>query len=198
MDTTQNRLLTGILEEAQQKAEQILSEAKEDAKRIEEEAERKAIAEIESERRELEQKLKHIQLRLEANLGSARRKASLREVDERYQQILHQVISALDAKTIEGYLPQWIAEAAIGLDLKRAKVAYSRQCPVTQKHLDAAMALVKEATGSQVELELDPKPIRSLGVVVSSMDGSLSFNNQVDIRVKRFDRVIRHMIQEHT
>ncbi|NCC64860.1 MAG: ATPase [Spirochaetia bacterium] len=198
METTQNGLLSGIIEEAQQKADRILEEAKADAQKIAEEAEQKALVEIESQKRELEQKLKQIQMRLQANYGSAKRKASLKEIDERYNQVRQRLVSALDANTIEPHLAKWIAEAAIGLDLKEAKVAFSRQCPVTTKHLQEAARLVKEATGADVSLVLDEKPIRSLGVIVSSLDGSLSFNNQVEVRLRRFDRIIRQVIQEHS
>ncbi len=198
METTQNNLLSGIIEEAQQKAEKILEEAKADAKNIVLEAQQKALIEIEAQKRELEQKLKHLEMRLQANYSSAKRKASLREVDERYNQVRQRLLVALDAKTIEPHLAKWIAEAAIGLDLKQAKVAFSRQCPVTTKHIEEAVRLVKEATGSEVSLVLEDKPIRSLGVVVSSLDGSLSFNNQVDVRLRRFDRVLRQVIQEHS
>ena len=198
METTQHRLLSGIIEEAQQKAQKSIDEAKYDAQRIKEEAEQKVESEIQAEQKDLEQKLKQVQQRLQISLLSAKRKASLREIDERYQKVKQNLIAALDAPTIEAHLPMWIAEAAIALDINEAKVAYSRQCPVDSKHLIEAKRLVKEATGADVSLILDEKPIRSLGVVVSSLDDSLSFNNQVEIRLRRFDRVIRQVIQEHS
>lgn len=198
METTDNRLLTGILEQADQAANKTLQEANRQAKAIVEEANKRAQSEMEAERRTLEQKMKQVQLRLQANMTSAKRKAILRHGDDRYQEVLGRVTSLLDAKTIEPYLPQWIAEAALGLDLKEAKVSCSTQCPVTEAHLSMAAALVKKATGSTIVLHLDTKPIRSLGVVVSSLDGMVSFNNQVEIRLRRLDRVLRAMIQEHT
>ncbi len=198
METTDSRLLTGILEQAEQSAKKTLQEAKQQASAIVEDAKKKAESEIESQRRELAQKLKQMDLRLQANMTSAKRKAILRQGDDKYQQVLARVQSMLDAKTIEPYLPQWIAEAALGLDLKEAKVACSPQCPVTETHLKTATELVEKATGSSIVLHLESKPIRGLGVVVSSLDGMVSFNNQVEIRLRRLDRVLRAMIQEHT
>lgn len=198
METTDSRLLTGILEQAEQSAKKTLQEAKQQASAIVEDAKKKAESEIESQRRELAQKLKQMDLRLQANMTSAKRKAILRQGDDKYQQVLARVQSMLDAKTIEPYLPQWIAEAALGLDLKEAKVACSPQCPVTETHLKKASELVEKATGSSIVLHLESKPIRGLGVVVSSLDGMVSFNNQVEIRLRRLDRVLRAMIQEHT
>lgn len=198
METTDNRLLSGILEQADQAAKKTLLEAKQQAKAIMEEAKLKAQSEMEAEKRSLEQKIRQVQLRLQANMTSAKRRAVLRQGDDRYQEVQKRVTSLIDAKTIEPYLPQWIAEAALGLDLKEAKVASSTLCPVTEAQLQMAVNLVKKATGSDIVLHLDAKPIRSLGVVVSSLDGMVSFNNQVDIRLRRLDRVLRSMIQEHT
>ncbi len=137
-------------------------------------------------------------MKKQANLASAKRKANLRQIDESYQQVLRRVTTLLDANMVAKHLSTWIAEAAIGLDLKEAKVAYSRQCPVKEKHLKEATSLVQEATGATITLHLDPRPAQSLGVIVSSMDDTVSFNNQVEIRLRRFDRVVRSMIQEHT
>jgi V/A-type H+-transporting ATPase subunit E len=111
---------------------------------------------------------------------------------------MRRIREKMHCKTIEPYLSSWIAEAALGLDLKEAKVSSSKACPVTEKNLKEAAQLVKKHTGSEVILSLDPRPIRGLGVVLSSLDDKVSFNNQVEIRLRRFDRVIRTMIQEYT
>ncbi len=198
METTDNRLLNGILEQAEQHAQQKIADAKKQAERIQEEARVRIEREVETLRKEQEQKLKTIELKKQANIASAKRKASLRQIDESYQQVLKRVSSLLDAKKVEQHLPMWIAEAAIGLDLSEAKVAYSRQCPVREEHLKKAKCLVEQATGAKITLHLDPKPIQGLGVIVSSMDDTVSFNNQVAFRLRRFDRVVRTMIQEHT
>ncbi|MXI87742.1 ATPase [Sphaerochaeta halotolerans] len=198
MDTTDNRLLSGILEQAEQTSKKTLEQAQKQASNILEQAQRRADKEVAAEQKTVEQKLQQIQLRLQANMGTAKRKASLKKIDESYQAVMNKVLSYLNAKTVSDHLPQWIAEAAIGLDLVEVKVAFSPQCPVTNEHLDKAKALVRKATGSDITLHLDSKPIRGLGVVVSSMDDTISFNNQVEIRLRRFDRDIRSLIQEHS
>lgn len=198
METTDNRLLSGILEQAEQSAQKKIEDAQRQATRIAEEAQLKVEREIASLRKDHEQKLRSIELKKQANLASAKRKANLRQIDESYQQVLKHVTSLLDTKKVAQHLSTWIAEAAIGLDLKEAKVAFSRQCPVKEEHLKEATFLVQEATGAKITLHLDPKPVQGLGVIVSSMDDTVSFNNQVEIRLRRFDRVVRSMIQEHT
>ncbi|MGE4454358.1 MAG: ATPase [Sphaerochaeta sp.] len=198
METTDNRLLNGILEQAEARAQQKKTDAKKQVERIQEAAKLQIEREIASLRKEQEQKLKTIELKKQANIASAKRKASLRQIDESYQQVLKRVTSMLDAKKVEQHLPMWIAEAAIGLDLSEAKVASSRQCPVSEEHLNIASRLVEQATGAKIVLHLESKPIQGLGVIVSSMDDTVSFNNQVAFRLRRFDRVVRTMIQEHT
>ncbi|NBK25932.1 MAG: ATPase [Spirochaetia bacterium] len=198
METTDSRLLSGILEEADKKATKILEDAEVTARSLLEDARLRSEREIETEKRATEDKLKQIRFRLQANMASAKRKANLRQIDESYQQVMNRVLASLDAKTVSKHLSTWIAEAAIGLDLKEAKVAFSAQCPVTEAHLEQARVLVKKATGSDITLHLEKKAIRSIGVVVSSLDDTISFNNQVEIRLRRFDRVVRSMIQERT
>src|SRR5690606_10594704 len=100
-ETTDSRLLTGILEQAEQSAKKTLQEAKQQASAIVGDAKKKAESEMEGLRRELAQKLKQMDLRLQANMTSAKRKAILRQGDEKYQQVLARVQSMLDAKTIE-------------------------------------------------------------------------------------------------
>jgi len=198
MESTDNRLLDGIIRQAQETAKKTMEDARLQATKILEEARLRSDKEIEAEHKVSQQKLKQVELRLQANMASVKRKASLRQIDESYLSVMRRIRERMNCKMIEPYLPAWIAEAALGLDLKEAKVSSCKQCPATEKHLKEAAALVKKNTGSEVILSLDPKPIRSLGVVLSSLDDKVSFNNQVEIRLRRFDRVIRTMIQEHT
>jgi len=198
MDNTDNRLLTGIIEQAEISAEKAIANAQQQASQILSDASSRSKREVAIEIREREAKLQQIQFKLQANLASAKRKAALKQMDEGYDEVMRRLIAKLDAKTISSHLASWIAEAAIGLDLKQAKVAFDPKCPVTEELLAQAAKLVEQSTGSTVELSLDPKPIRGYGVVLSSLDDKVSFNNQVEIRLRRFDRVIRTMIQDHT
>ncbi len=197
MAQSDNRLLDGIIEQADKSAQKKIEDAKASAQAILAEAQKRAEAQRELLERELEQKLKLIELRLETNKASARRRAILAEVDERYQAVMERVLARFDAKTVSRHLPQWIAEATLGLDLREAKVASGRKAAVTEEQLREAERLILNATGAQVTLHLEPKHLPGLGVVVSSMDETVSFNNQVEIRLRRFDRVIRSLIQEH-
>jgi V/A-type H+-transporting ATPase subunit E len=198
MDTTDKGLLEGIIHQAERTAAKAEEDARLQAKQIVDDAHKRAAQEIELEQKSSQHKLKQVELRLQANMSSVKRKATLKQIDESYLSVMRRLRQKMNCKMIEPHLSAWIAEAALGLDLKEAKVSSNKQCPATEKHLKEAAALVKKNTGSEVILSLDPKPIRSLGVVLSSLDDKVSFNNQVEIRLRRFDRVIRTMIQEHT
>ncbi|AEV28575.1 archaeal/vacuolar-type H+-ATPase subunit E [Sphaerochaeta pleomorpha str. Grapes] len=202
MEKSDNLLLNGIITEAQNQAEKIKADASRQCEQILVDAQKRADHEIELENHLHEQRMKQVDLRLQANLGSAKRRASLKKIDASYQEVMRRVNLRMNSfarsKEFVPFLAEWIAEAAIGLDLKEAKVAFNPLCPVTEETLTQATELVKNITGSDIHLSLDSKPIRSLGVVLSSLDDKVSYNNQVDIRLRRFDREIRTLVQEYT
>jgi V/A-type H+-transporting ATPase subunit E len=202
MEKADNLLLDGIVDEARKKADALLAQSKTQCDSIMEDAKKKAEQKVEDEHRDHELKLKQVQFRLDAGMASAKRRAALKRIDDNYKTVMDAVddefVTFAKSPAFRPYLEQWIAEAAIGLDLKEAKVAFSPLCAVDQPMLREAEALVKKATGSTVTLTLDEKPIRQIGVVLSSLDDKVSYNNQVDIRLRRYDRDIRTMVQEQT
>lgn len=202
MEKSDNLLLNGIIAEAQDQAVKIQADASRQCEQILSDAQKRADHEVELENHLHDQRMRQVDLRLQANLGSAKRRASLKKIDASYQEVMRRVNLRMNSfarsKDFAPFLAEWIAEAAIGLDLKEAKVAFNPVCPVTEEILEKAAELVRNITGSDIHLSLDSKPIRSLGVVLSSLDDTVSYNNQVDIRLRRFDREIRTLVQEYT
>jgi len=202
MEKPDNLLLDGIIAEAQKKADAIRSQTDQQIADIQTAAKKRQEQLLADEDADYALKMKQVQLRLEANLASAKRRSALKRIDDNYQVVMSRVEKKFSefarSEAFRPYIAQWIAEAAVGLDLKEAKVAFNPTCPVDGKMLENAAALVKKVTGSEVKLQLDSRPIREIGVVLSSLDDKVSYNNQVDIRLRRFDRDIRTMVQEHT
>ena len=62
--------------------------------------------------------------------------------------------------------------------------------------LREAEKLVKKETGADVSLSLDSSRVSSPGVILTSIDGKVSYNNQLDVRMRRYSRDIRRIIQE--
>ena len=195
-----NPLINGILEDASQKAKDIVRKAEEECKKIIDEANEKAVKEAELEKRSYSVRLDRIELREESARKNIDRLSELKSLDSAYNLVMKEaekrladIVSSADFSRI---LISWIAEAAIGLDRKEAKVSFSEKAPVYEGMLREAEKLVKKETGADVSLSLDSSRVSSPGVILTSIDGKVSYNNQLDVRMRRYSRDIRRIIQE--
>ncbi len=195
-----NPLINGILEDASQKAKDIVRKAEEECKKIIDEANEKAVKEAELEKRSYSVRLDRIELREESARKNIDRLSELKSLDSAYNLVMKEaekrladIVSSADFSRI---LISWIAEAAIGLDRKEAKVSFSEKAPVDEGMLREAEKLVKKETGADVSLSLDSSRVSSPGVILTSIDGKVSYNNQLDVRMRRYSRDIRRIIQE--
>ena len=152
------------------------------------------------ERKSYSVRLEQIQAREESARRSIDRLAELRSLDSAYTSVMAEVDKRLkdllSDPSFSKTLVSWIAEAAIGLDRKEAKVSFSEKTPVTEEMLREAEALVKKETGASLSLSLDSERLSGAGVVVSSLDGKVSYNNQLEVRMRRYSRDIRRIVQE--
>ena len=195
-----NPLINGILEDASQKAKDIVRKAEEECKKIIDEANEKAVKEAELEKRSYSVRLERIEQREESARKNIDRLSELKSLDSAYNLVMKEaekrladIVSSADFSRI---LISWIAEAAIGLDRKEAKVSFSEKAPVDEGILRKAEKLVKKETGADVSLSLDSSRVSSPGVILTSIDGKVSYNNQLDVRMRRYSRDIRRIIQE--
>ena len=190
MNTSGNPLVNGILADARKKADEIMSKASGDAASILADAEERARKGVEAEERSLDLRLEQIRLRKESARKSLDRISELRSLDSSYAEVMDEVSRRLDQMTSQpefrSVLISWIAEAVIGLDRKEAKVAFSEKTPVTPDMLRDAEAEVLRRTGASVSLSEDPERLSEGGVSVSSLDGKVSYNNQLPVRIRRF------------
>ena len=200
MMSADNPLINGILEDASQKAKDIVRKAEEECKKIIDEANEKAVKEAELEKRSYSVRLDRIELREESARQNIDRLSELKSLDSAYNLVMKEaekrladIVSSADFSRI---LISWIAEAAIGLDRKEAKVSFSEKAPVDEGMLREAEKLVKKETGADVSLSLDSSRVSSPGVILTSIDGKVSYNNQLDVRMRRYSRDIRRIIQE--
>ncbi len=195
-----NPLIQGILQEARAKADEIGTNAEREAESIISEARERAEREAGMERKSYSVRLEQIQAREESARRSIDRLAELRSLDSAYTSVMAEVDKRLkdllSDPSFSKTLVSWIAEAAIGLDRKEAKVSFSEKTPVTEEMLREAEALVKKETGASLSLTLDSERLSGAGVVVSSLDGKVSYNNQLEVRMRRYSRDIRRIVQE--
>ena len=91
----------------------------------------------------------------------------------------------------------WVVQAVIGLDAESVQVnASAKELPLlTDKFLSEIADTVKKQTNRDVSLVISKTgPVKSQGVVVTSADGHMAFNNQVETRLARKKHEIYSMI----
>ena len=200
MMTEDNPLIQGILSEAEEKAKRTIADSEEEAAAIISEAEERAARECEMEKRSYSVRLEQIQAREESARRGIDRLIELKGLDTVYKDVMDEVDKRMSEKiaspSFSSVIVSWIAEAAIGLDKKEARVSFSEKTPVTLEMLKEAEELVKKETGATVSLSLDTERLSGVGVVLSSMDGKVSYNNQLDVRMRRYSRDIKKIVQE--
>ena len=195
-----NPLIQGILSEAEERAKETIAASEKEAEAIIAEAREKAVREAEMEKRSYSVRLEQIQAREESARRGIDRLSELKGLDTVYKDVMEEVDKRLQEKiaspSFSSVLVSWIAEAAIGLDMQEARFSFSEKTPVTVDILHEAEQLVRKETGASVSLTLDTERLSGAGVVLSSMDGKVSYNNQLDVRMRRFSRDIRKIVQE--
>lgn len=195
-----NKLLDGIMNSAEAKAKAVLEDAKIKAEVILKDAAVQAEKEVKFEEREFKNKLAIENLKKAANMKAAKRKIELELLEQQYSQLIEQVkieiLSLLTGDESKSILVNWIIEAVLGLGIDKAKIAFSPVTPVDNHMLELVCKKVKEVYNLDLELSLDTRRLIVPGIVATSLDGKISFNNQVDVRMRRFDRDIKIAVQE--
>jgi vacuolar-type H+-ATPase subunit E/Vma4 len=166
---------------ARKKAEALLSEARDKATAQGEAIKQKAISEAE---REIKRRALHLRDTLMQDMVARART---------------QLESMIDDPAYRAILADWIAEAAIGLGAEAARVnASSRELPLIDEPLLAEVAQrVSAQTGKPITLTIsDGGPLESQGVVLTTTDGRMAFNNQVITRISRKRRDIQRLIYD--
>lgn len=197
---TDNKLLNGISVEAQKKADKILLDAQTRVDEIIVQSKVKVEKALVREDKEFNNLVLFENLKVKSAKKSAERKVQLdvlqQQYDLVYTLIKEKVYNKLSSKEGSSLIEKWMLEAVMGLGLDEAKIAFSAKYPVTEEMLRNVEALAKKEYNLNLKLQLDTRRLIVGGVVATSLDGKVSFNNQVDVRIRRFDRDIKIAIQE--
>lgn len=197
---TDNKLLKGISVEAEKKAKKIIENAQERVESINIQNEHKIEKELAKEEKELENRIQVENLKVISAKKSTQRKAELSILEKKYNylfdKIKKEIYRKLESEEGSILLEKWIIEAVLGLGLNEVKIAFSPNCPVTKKMLDNVTKNAKQDYNLDLKLELDSRRLIDAGIVATSLDGKVSFNNQVEVRMRRFDREIKKAVQE--
>ena len=198
-----NSLFAGIISQAESKAKQIIEKAEIEAKDIISQSRVKAAKEVEKEQKSLVKRLETYDIKEESVKRNNVRIKALKQLDSGYNALMSQADLAfeklyLDKDRYEPILISWICEAILGLGLTEAKVAYYAKCPVSEKMLDQAKKDLKEKFDITVQLSLDTKRTSTFGVTLTSLDDRISYNNQLDTRLRRKTKDVKKIVQEFT
>jgi V/A-type H+-transporting ATPase subunit E len=197
---TDNKLLKGISLEAQEKAAKILADAQNRVDEIIVQSSHKIEKELAKEDKEFENLLVVEKLKVKSAKKAAERKVQLealqKQYDFLYSSVKEEIYKLLDGEHSSTYLEKWMLEAVLGLGLDEAKIAFSASYPITEEMLRKVEQRAKKEYNLTLKLQLDTRRLVVPGVVATSLDGKVSFNNQVDVRMRRFDRDIKIAIQE--
>ncbi len=182
----------GILKEAEAQAQEKRRYARQQVESIRNDARLRAQEQAESIRKK--------------TLWTAQREVKRRSLRQRadvVQDILDRVekrlAAMIDAPEYRSALVSWIAEAAIGLDARRAEVNASEKerVLIDEGLLSEAAERVRATAGAQVALVLSVSPpLMAQGVVLTASDQRTAFNNQVKTRMLRSRRRIDGMIHD--
>ena len=196
----ENALISGILEDAEKRADDIIQKAKLDAEDIIKQGREDVARALDDERRTAEFRIRQLELKEESAKRNIDRLSELRNIDASYQLIMERVDRRIDQMVKDGSIRNavvsWIVEAAIGLDLETAVVSSYRECPVDEQMLKEASEIIYQKTGARIVLKADRKLVGELGVVVSSEDGFVRYDNLLSVRKRRYMREIRKIVQE--
>ncbi|MDC7246694.1 MAG: V-type ATP synthase subunit E family protein [Sphaerochaetaceae bacterium] len=191
-------LFEGIMESAQKEAASIRAEGDKEIESLRRLHEKKLAKALEAEERLIEKKKQEISLAMEHALRNLERNHNI-ETTKKLRKLAEDALNRkmgemIDSQEYQRALILWIAEAAIAVDSPEAKVASSKRENITPEMLFEAQKIIEKITGRKMKLSLNPEPLSSQGVVVSTLSDSVAYNNQVRTRLKRctsdFERLL--------
>jgi vacuolar-type H+-ATPase subunit E/Vma4 len=115
------------------------------------------------------------------------------------EKVERELAALVDTPRYREILIDWIAEAAVGLGAKQARVNAPEQerRMIDKDALKQAARAASSVLGHDVALELDDaSPLAAQGVVVTAHDGRTAYNNQVKTRLLRRQSEIRNLIHD--
>ena len=199
MNQSKDILIAGIEADARQEEEKILAEAEQQAADKRKYGDQKIESMLVDTRHRAEEQAEEIKRKVISSVELEVRRRSLRLRDTILQDLMKQVEDRMKKRVATpGYravLRHWIVEAARGLNVDAAEVNAS----AAERELmdEALLSEAMELLEHKVDLTLSKAdPLGAQGVVLTSTNGRLAFNNQVRTRIQRHQREIVELIHE--
>ncbi|WP_422481867.1 V-type ATP synthase subunit E [Pleomorphochaeta sp. DL1XJH-081] len=194
-----DQLFDGILEGARTKAKTIIERAMQDAAAVQTSYTKKIADAIAQEEKATEKRLEQIRRHEESTIKNLQRRYTVGRSERLRTLVLDSVTKKMEAlrddPSYRQILIAWIAEAAVGLDRGEGLVSCSFRETIDEEMLQEAREIVKTTTGKDVALQLSKTPLTGQGVEVSTLDGTVAYNNQVATRLLRKERDLKELME---
>lgn len=196
-----NELIKGIENDARNEEQSIIAAAEEVAANRRTSGKLQLDSIMKEAKVTAKQRVMEIKKNNSSTIVMETRRLRLRVRDRIINQILELVKERLKKMTgsqeYTAVLQDWIVEAAIGLNLDRASVNASEieRGKIDGQTLKRAEKELEALTGREIRLEIATEPfLPGQGIVLTSPDKRIAFNNQVATRLLRYQSEIRKMI----
>jgi len=203
VDKKMAALISGIEADVRAEEEKLVQEAQRRAEEKTKYARKQADSLLAEARESAEAEAATIESQAVSAVGREISRRSLRLRDTMMQRIMDRAAkrmeAMLDNPAYRDVLVNWIAEAAVGLGVETAVINASvRERALIDKALLAeARKRAAAQMGKSVTLKLtDAEPLEAQGVVLTTEDGRMAFNNQVKTRMSRKGRQIQKLIYD--
>jgi V/A-type H+-transporting ATPase subunit E len=202
-DPPQADLITGITQDAAGEADKVLAEARKAAEERIQAARDQAGAVLQQAESQAQEQAGRIRAHSESLLHMERRRIFLKRQEQAVQEVLsgtrERLAAIVGTPEYRKVLLAWLVEGAIGLGAPEASVNASaaERKQIDKELLQSVQDKVRELTGRNVSLSLSSAdPLIPQGVVLTSADGRVEFNNQVATRMLRRQSETRKEIQD--
>lgn len=196
-------LISGIEADARSEEQRLIKEAQDQAAEKTKYAGKKAASLVDEARAKATAQAETIKHRAAAEVDREIKRRALKMRDALMHDIVarteKQLASLIDGPDYRTVLANWIAEAAVGLGVEAAQVnASARELSLIDASLLTEVAQrVTAETGKPMALTMSTAgPLEGQGVVLTSADGRMAFNNQVATRIGRKQREIQALIYD--
>lgn len=194
-------MIAGISEDARSEEERLLAEARTLAAEKRKYGQKKAEAILKDAREKAEEEAEVARRKVAAGIELEIKRRSLQVRYTMIKSIMAEVAKRLLAMVgtpdYRAVLIDWITEACLGLQTETAQVNASE---AERAYIDASLLAevqknVTALSGGKMTLTVsEAKPLDAQGVVVTTADGRVAFNNQVPTRMARRQREIQMLI----
>ena len=194
-------LVERILQQAEDESRKILTKADKES-----ENKYKILdSKIENIKKETDQKIsdkiKEIERQTESTIKTETRRQKLKNL-EKLNSMIKKILKDKMRKMIgtdeyNDFIAELIAEGALAVGEDRVFVNFSSLEKVDDKILAKASDYIKTNTGKDIEIAISGKSrLMDQGIVVESENGRISYNNQIETRLRRFDEDVKGVISK--